>query len=269
MTRVFEYRYLTESWFCPEAREHFFKLRAVPCENSFQHIIRNRVDIMPRCIWRESLDGFGNPLQYGSIDSSHEVFRVISSGVVECGTYSIPDSNPSYMYMSATPLTTWSRRMEGWCRWHLSHNGNPQSTSEKASIIMHAVHNLIRYRKGATSNSTTAMQVFELRKGVCQDYAHLMIAALRSIGIYARYVNGLIKGEGETHAWVEVHTGRCWKAYDPTFDRIAKSDYLKIAHGRDVGDCPSNRGRLFSWTEERMRVTVEVWEIKKEQPTKS
>ena len=61
-------------------------------------------------------------------------------------------------------------------------------------------------------------------------------------------------GEGETHAWVEVSNGKVWYAYDPTHDKIVRWDYIKIAHGRDADDCPTNRGRFYSWTNETMSV---------------
>lgn len=123
---------------------------------------------------------------------------------------------------------------------------------------MHAVYCHLTYERFATHNGTTALEVFQNRKGVCQDYAHLMIAACRSCSIAARYVNGLVVGEGETHAWVEVHDGRSWLGFDPTHDHVISTGYIRLAHGRDVSDCPSNRGRFYGWTSEVMSVTSEV-----------
>ncbi|MGM9675601.1 MAG: transglutaminase family protein [Bacteroidaceae bacterium] len=97
-------------------------------------------------------------------------------------------------------------------------------------------------------------------EGVCQDYAHLLVAACRASGIRARYVNGLTVGEGATHAWVEAYEDGQWIGLDPTAGRCIDYGYIKIAHGRDVGDCPSNRGRISPFTRETLSVSVRVEE---------
>ncbi|MDO4497959.1 MAG: transglutaminase family protein, partial [Bacteroidales bacterium] len=91
--------------------------------------------------------------------------------------------------------------------------------------------------------------------------AHLMIALCRAKGWYARYVNGFILGEGQTHAWVEVSDGNVWVPYDPTLDVIPDWGYVKIAHGRDANDCPTNRGRFLGFTTETMSVSVSLSEL--------
>ena len=107
---------------------------------------------------------------------------------------------------------------------------------------MHKLHQDLSYEKGVTTFQTTAEEAMKLKKGVCQDYAHILIACLRQLGIPARYVCGLLLGEGATHAWVEVYDGEAWCGLDPTNRQIIEYGYLKIAHGRDAADCPVNRG---------------------------
>ena len=126
---------------------------------------------------------------------------------------------------------------------------------------MHAVHRSLAYERFVTDNTTTAQQALLLGKGVCQDFAHLMIAACRSAGLPARYANGLVLGEGETHAWVEVWHDGVWLAYDPTHDCRVDWDYVKLAHGRDVDDCPTNRGRFYGWTSELMTVNCKLEQL--------
>ena len=107
---------------------------------------------------------------------------------------------------------------------------------------------------------TTASDVMRHRKGVCQDYAHLMTALCRMAGMPARYVCGLMKGEGQTHAWVEVHDGQCWYAFDPTNDTAIASGYIKLAHGRDALDCPVSRGTYLGVSTEETFISVKVQE---------
>ena len=108
---------------------------------------------------------------------------------------------------------------------------------------------------------TTAEDAFRHRQGVCQDYAHLMIALCRQAGIPARYACGLMIGEGQTHAWVEAHDGQCWYAFDPTNDTAIATGYIKLAHGRDAQDCPVSRGVYMGVSQEYTTVNVKVEQI--------
>ena len=98
------------------------------------------------------------------------------------------------------------------------------------------------YEAGCTEIETDAEQAFAGGKGVCQDYAHIYITLLRLFGIPARYVCGMIPGEGETHAWVEVWSEGSWYGLDPTAGKVCDDRYIAIAKGRDAGDCPVVRG---------------------------
>lgn len=242
----YNYQYITESSFVPPVEHHFFKMRALPMENACQHILTAEMTVSPQCQLNHSKDGYGNSVQCGSFSEPHNHFRIESRGVVECSAYCIPDASPKDFYLYPTRLTEWNKDIA-----QLASSGN-------ALDIMHAIYGLLTYERFATDNSTTAIDTFSIRKGVCQDYAHLMIAACRSAGLKARYVNGLMLGEGETHAWVEVHDGEKWLGYDPTHDCQIDYGYIKFAHGRDVADCPSNRGRFYGWTMETMTVTCKL-----------
>lgn len=111
------------------------------------------------------------------------------------------------------------------------------------------VHRSLTYEWGITGVHTTAAEALAGGRGVCQDYAHIMLAACRHAGIPARYVSGHLTGEGGSHAWVEVlhpHTRRrsTWVAegWDPTHDRRISADYLTVAVGRDYRDAAPMAG---------------------------
>ncbi len=108
------------------------------------------------------------------------------------------------------------------------------------AAICAAVHGALRYEWGATGVRTTAADALSGGVGVCQDFAHVMVAASRAAGIPARYVSGHLTGEGGTHAWVEVLTpsDSNWvaTAWDPTHDRRVDSRYVTVAFGRDYAD---------------------------------
>ena len=119
------------------------------------------------------------------------------------------------------------------------------------SMILEKVEELIRPETKAivtlhASNvCATAEQALAKRKGVCQDYAHVMLSVCRHVGLTARYIAGLLGGEGATHAWVEVYQDGRWVGLDPTHNRLVDDNYITIAHGRDYRDCMLDIG-IFS-----------------------
>ena len=100
----------------------------------------------------------------------------------------------------------------------------------------------MRYRHDVTSVHTTAAEALALGAGVCQDYAHVMLALCRLCGLPARYVSGHMIGEGGSHAWVEVVLPSATVAFDPTNDRRAGWAYLTVAVGRDYADVAPTHG---------------------------
>jgi len=247
---IYQYSFITASTFVPAIEWHFFKLRAVPCDNEFQRVISSQLEISPLCRWQTGVDGQGNAIQWGSCQTSHDSFRVASQGSVEQTRPYLIHEVPAPYYLASTHLTTCTPEMLRWARqWHT------------AVEVMHAVHQHIHYQPCTTTTATTAAQVWAHPQGVCQDYAHLMLALCRAIGLPARYVNGFIQGEGQTHAWVEVSDGTVWHPYDPTHDLQPEWGYIKIAHGRDADDCPNNRGRFYSWTRETLTVSATLFTI--------
>jgi transglutaminase-like putative cysteine protease len=123
-------------------------------------------------------------------------------------------------------------------------------TGKLATAINSFVAEQMRYVPDATTVETTAAEAFAQGKGVCQDYAHVMIALCRLCGIPARYVSGHLLGEGGTHAWLEViepapGTGTARVAgFDPTHDRRTSLNYVFVAAGRDYADVAPTSGQF-------------------------
>ena len=142
---------------------------------------------------------------------------------------------------------------------------------EAVTDLMHRVHADFDYDKTATTVTSTVPDILERRAGVCQDFAHLMLACLRAHGLAARYVSGYlattpppgkerIVGADASHAWVEVWLGdQTWLALDPTNDQWAGDRYVTVAWGRDYGDVPPLKGVIFTEAKRStMRVSVDV-----------
>jgi transglutaminase-like putative cysteine protease len=110
------------------------------------------------------------------------------------------------------------------------------SEAANAEAICSGVFNTLRYAEHATHIRSTASQVLESGAGVCQDFAHVMIAVCRAARMPARYVSGYNPSEGRMHAWVEVLEDNAWRAWDPTHNRPTRPDCVFVACGRDARD---------------------------------
>jgi transglutaminase-like putative cysteine protease len=133
------------------------------------------------------------------------------------------------------------------------------------------VHEQLTYRVGTTGVRTSAVQAWEQGEGVCQDFAHLAVALLRSAGVPARYVSGYLHpsadaaiGEttvGESHAWVEGWTGHWW-GFDPTNGVPAGERHVVVARGRDYDDVPPITGVYSGGSSTSLGVTVAVTRLR-------
>ena len=127
------------------------------------------------------------------------------------------------------------------------------------------VYEDFKYDQRATTVSTPVADVFESKRGVCQDFAHLMIACLRSLRLPARYVSGYVRsdrkfaGGDASHAWVSVWCPVFgWQDFDPTNNVMPQGDHLTLAWGRDYSDVPPVKGVALGGGEQVISVSVEV-----------
>lgn len=139
-----------------------------------------------------------------------------------------------------------------------------------AADLTARIHRDFEYDSGSTDVNTTVEHAFEQRKGVCQDFAHVQIAALRSMGLAARYVSGYLRtspppgqprlvGADASHAWLSVYCGPLgWVDVDPTNDLIPDTDHITIGWGRDYDDVPPLRGVFIGGGHHTLTVGVDV-----------
>ena len=255
--RRYIYNYQAIIRFSNDIARHYFKLRSIPCTNSFQQVVSNRLDVNPSDYVDSGVDGWQQTIQYGSYVDKHDSFIVLSSGEIQQSHYYIKDNDPSHVFVIPTQFTDISLRMKSF----LNGIDKSLSTLKQVQIISNYICESMIYQPGATRADTVASVAFSQKQGVCQDYAHILIAMCRHIGIFARYVNGFLIGEGETHAWVEFFDRDGWYAIDPTHNRLIDYGYIKIAHGRDAADCSLNRGVFNGTTNQLTEIRVIVEEI--------
>ncbi len=135
----------------------------------------------------------------------------------------------------------------------------PLVGADWAVQVMHQLHQSFVYQKCATDVHTSAEEAMAKGAGVCQDYAHIFLSLLRLKGIPARYVTGMLRGEGESHAWVELALGNFWYGLDPTNDCAVAGEHVRIACGRDYGDCRISQGVFFGGARQTQQVEVKVY----------
>jgi transglutaminase-like putative cysteine protease len=136
------------------------------------------------------------------------------------------------------------------------------------------IHREFKYQSGATDAATTVEEVLRIRRGVCQDFAHLEIACLRTLGLSARYVSGYLLtyppegqpklvGADASHAWISVWSPEFgWVDFDPTNNLIPKEEHIAIAFGRDFQDVSPVSGVLLGGGEHEVEVAVDVNPVK-------
>lgn len=141
-----------------------------------------------------------------------------------------------------------------------------KSILEIAQQCNNYIFNHFTYTKGITNIETTVDEILEIKKGVCQDFAHVLLQLLRTAGIPSRYVSGYIcpnesglRGEGATHAWVEIYTpNQGWLGLDPTNNIWTMDNHVKLSVGRNFYDCTPVKGTFKGLAKQTLSVCVSI-----------
>lgn len=235
-----------------------FQLRCVPKDGTYQKVESVAYAITPTDFVSWLNDGFGNLMYVGSSLKKHNHFTFHVRGVVQTSSTPLSDNDyfhPIYKY--ETKLTKPDNNIKAF-----GDSIKIDDQREYAIALMHKIYEMMEYKPGATTIFTDAITAFRLKKGVCQDYAHIMLSVLKYHHIPARYVAGMMVGEGATHAWVEVFYQGFWFGLDPTNNRLVDEDYFKLAHGRDYDDCIIDKGMFTGDCHQKQTVHVKVIELK-------
>jgi transglutaminase-like putative cysteine protease len=238
------------------------RLMVLPRElHGDQRVISSRIDVTgPEVATHHDLDGFGNLRCDYRAGRVNEMIEFDISAIVErrraIGPTRLPLASLSdSRLLGPTPLT-WPDTSMRVTADRLARQGDGGLTL--ADRVNTWVHQVMRYRPSVTNVDTTASRALGLAQGVCQDYAHIMLALCRLAGLPCRYVSGHLLGEGGSHAWVEVVVpapdgerdghGAIAVPFDPTHGRRVGSSYLTVAVGRDYADVAPTYGTFEGTT---------------------
>lgn len=216
------------------------------------------------------IDGYGNLVHCQTINRTHETAAVIVDGEVETRSTDgvvrgAPETFPPLFYLRSTRLTAVDAAIADLAQ---SCTGNG---FDRLMAVMAAVHAKVEYRSGVTQSSTTAAEALKLGAGVCQDHAHLFIAAARTLGVPARYVGGYLwtGGDGEyeaSHAWAEAYLQDFgWVGFDPSNLTRPSEAYVRASIGLDYWSAAPVRGVRRGEGEEALSVSVKVKESTQQQ----
>ena len=238
-----------------------FTIKCLPVTDDRQMVKDLKVELFPNVNYQEGTDGFGNRQIYGCVRDMHDTFVFHVSGDVRIGQIlyeEMADEDLLAVFRHPYQLT---QPGEALLNYYKSIPLKEEMTDyEKCVCIMHKLHEDFTYEKNVTNMNTTAEEAWVLGKGVCQDYAHIMIALVQMAGIPARYVTGMLIGEGASHAWVEILWKDKWIGMDPTNDVLVADFHIKIGHGRDASDCLINRGVMKGGGDQMQTISVSVEE---------
>jgi transglutaminase-like putative cysteine protease len=234
-------------------------------------------------------DFFGNNLAFFSVYKEHTRLRINSHSVVDIAAdrnhYAAPNSVIKWtdaLQQLATPFGN----LHEVAQFNMPSEYVPNSDVirefakdcfkegltlwEVCNDLMHKIHKTIEFKPGFTTINTPVETVIKIKKGVCQDLAHLMIACLRNMGVAARYVSGYIEtlpppgkeklvGADASHAWVSVYfPEQGWVEFDPTNDILPSDKHILVAYGRDYYDVAPIKGIVFNSGEQNLSVKVDV-----------
>ncbi len=253
--------YYMELEYSPPVRKCHFTIKCIPQDTSRQKVERISIDVTPCGSMAEGYDSFGNKQLFGCVEEDHERFQYHIEGVVRTGLADcepVENENILGIYRYPHGLTVPGEGLKAYLE--KLHVVDGLSDFDKGVFLMHSLYRDFSYEKNVTDVTTTAEQAWQLGRGVCQDYAQILITLCRMEGIPARYVTGMLIAEGYSHAWVEILCGHKWYGLDPTNDLIVDDEHIRIGVGRDAADCLINRGIMTGGGKQTQRIRVLVEE---------
>ena len=265
----FEIEHTTRFSYSGPITETVMEVRLQPLDGRGQRCLDFNLEVSPRMPVGTYRDGYGNRVHYFNLLRAHDRVRVTSRSLVEMDLENnrVRSAEPDLVFdflRFRPPVTD----VPGVRRLAARHapadlaSGPAVETALDALTV--AISHDFAYDPAVTSVYTGVEEVLELRAGVCQDFAHLFIAAARAIGVPARYVSGYIHipgdggiTEGASHAWAEAWVpGAGWVGFDATHPIRAGENHVRVAVGRDYRDAAPTRGVYVGTATGTMNVIV-------------
>jgi transglutaminase-like putative cysteine protease len=258
------------------ATASYNEARLTPRSDNRQNVILSRVETVPATRSYRYVDYWGTAVTAFDLHAPHTELEVTASSVVETDKSEPPTERVAWRelhteavidrfdeVLSSTHYTPQSKRIhrvgERIAKYHEPHDAVIAAAEWAQSEL--------DYVRGTTGVHSSALDALREGKGVCQDFAHLTLVLLRSMGIPARYVSGYLHPhrkagvgntvDGQSHAWIQAWTGSWWN-YDPTNDKEINEQYVSVGVGRDYADVTPLKGIYSGGGSTDLDVIVEI-----------
>jgi len=279
---IYSVRHTTTFRYEPAVRESVMEVRLQPRSDGDQRCLNFVLNVDPAANVMQYRDFMGNVVHHFDIAGKHNVVKVTAQSAVEmqnvaepraadCGDWADLDALvegndywemllPSHFAQSSAALEQLAAELG------CERRGNPLGL---LSELNEAIYKLFSYVPNSTKVDSPIEEALETRQGVCQDFAHIMIALVRRAKIPCRYVSGYMfhrdeterdrSIEGASHAWIEALVPRLgWVAFDPTNNLVGGDRHIRVAIGRDYADVPPTRGVYKGEAQSELSVAVTV-----------
>ena len=259
------------------------EVRLTPRALPWQALVESRIEATPGPASVEAhKDYFGNDVTTFTILESHDRFAIVATSVVDVqprpaplegdtpweqvrdalAAHNRPDTLEAFEYVFDSPFVTAGAELAAY-----AHPSFPAGRAllDAVDDLSHRIHAEFTYKPNATNIDTPLLEVLKARRGVCQDFSHVMIGTLRSLRLAARYVSGYLRsgadyqGAEASHAWVSVYLpGAGWVDFDPTNDVRPGTGHVTLGWGRDYSDVTPVKGIALGGGQQLVEVEVRV-----------
>lgn len=278
---IYSVRHITIFSYEPAVRESVMEVRMQPRSEGRQRCLKFQLHVEPVTNIMQYYDFMGNSVHHFDIAGSHTQVKVTAQGLVEVESTELPDVTAAGSWEELDALTV---AEDYWEMLLPSQFTGPTEELEKLAKeikcerrgvlfdflteLNQSMWEKFAYVPKSTKVDSPIDEALTNRQGVCQDFAHIMIALLRGLKVPARYVSGYLfheaesqnrSSDGASHAWIEVLVPRLgWVAFDPTNNLIAGDSHIRVAIGRDYADVPPTRGVYKGDATSELSVSVTV-----------
>jgi transglutaminase-like putative cysteine protease len=249
--------------------EAYTEMRLKPLDGGGQHCLSFKLDTAPRGSVMNYVDRFGNDVRHFDTINPHQRLEVSTISDVFTAR-SLEDEErdltqlDQFDYLTSSTYSLCTDALRDFAAPFMV----PGNIEASALALMEGLYLRLQYEPGVTDVTTDAETALGLGRGVCQDFAHIMIAGCRCNHIVARYVSGYLysprvtdapEGNAASHAWVDVFIpNKGWISLDPTHNSPQNESYVRVAVGRDYADVPPTKGVFKGNAKEKLDVTVKV-----------
>lgn len=275
----FKIQHITRYQYEDAARDSANQIMLYPIRDSYQDVQQHTIQVTGSPMIHVHTDYFGNQVGTFTYAHPHRELVIDSKLMVITRARALPEDK--------APVAEQWKELEN-LKWNIEFidflkQQNFSSLPEIQSVIERErsnnctplqcakhlneyIYTTFEYRKGITTVETTVDEIWKLKSGVCQDFAHMLLVMLRQLNIPARYVSGYIcpnkngmRGEGATHAWVEAYIPFYgWLGLDPTNNCIVNETHVRLAVGKDFLDCSPVKGTYRGTSGHTLDVNVTV-----------